>query len=333
MVASIHIVPFAAFNGMQDFLQATHATLELPGLRSLLTRHTLTPTHWLHVPEGSFVTPHEQALVQAVWPALAQQAASTEQEAPPVSLAAWTAAQHGHNIHSQDGWALMAPAHLHITTDSISLLDPSGLALSAQDNAALLQAVQALWAEDGLTLQALPNGHWLAKAPWLHGLALPSLDRAINRDVRAWMPELRQTKTLQRLQTEAQMLLYNHAANDARTAQGLAPINALWVWGTGSIPASPMQTTLQIEVHDTLRTAALRGDYRGWTAAWQTLDQVLLDSVQNAQQNTDSVQWILAGEQQAVTLSPHTPSWFTRLTQGWTSWRKSDPVQALLQQL
>lgn len=327
--SSIHIVPFAAIDGMQAFLQATHTTLGLPELGRWLANQTLAPNHWLRVPEESCSTPHELALLHAAWPTAAQ-----TEPASPLALAAWVAAQHGHALQAGQGWALMAPAHLHITTDSINLLDPAALALSPEHNQALLEAVQALWAEDGLRLELLPNGVWLAQADWLQGLALPSIDKAINRDVRALMPNFRQTQTLQRLQSEAQMLLYNHAVNDARAAQRQAGVNALWVWGTGHTPDVPASTASpHIVVHETLRSAALQGDYYAWHSAWQALDKQLSDWLHAAGHNPSKLQLILCGDTQAVTLRLQKPSLWSRVSHKVTQWRGQDPMLALLQQL
>lgn len=327
--SSTHIVPFAAIDGMQAFLQTTQTPLGLPELGRMLAQQTLAPSDWLRVSEESCNTPHELALLSAAWPT-AQQA----DPAAPLALAAWVAAQHGHALQASQGWALMAPAHLHITTDSINLLDPAALALSHEHNLALLDAVQTLWAEDGMRLELLPNGVWLAQADWLQGLALPSIDKAINHDVRALMPNFRQTQTLQRLQTEAQMLLYNHAVNDARAAQRQAGVNALWVWGTGRTPEMPASATSQaIHVHETLRSPALQGDYYAWHSAWQSLDKELAQWLSTGTHNQAELRLILCGDNQAVTLTLQQPSLWARLSQTITQWRGQDPMLALLQQL
>lgn len=337
MPSSTHIVPFAAISGMHDFLQATKTTLALPALQSWLSKQTLAPSDWLRLPEDSFSAPHELALLNTAWPSTASNGSEHAHTATPLSLAAWVAAQHGHALQAGQGWALMAPAHLHITTDSITLLNPAALGVSSAHNQQLRDAVLSLWAEDGLEIELLPNGVWLAQADWLHGLALPSIDKTINRDVRAWMPNFRQTQTLQRLQTEAQMLLYNHAANDERAAQRQPAVNALWVWGTGVTPTSPTAQASTpahtIHVHDALRIAALQGDYYAWHSAWQTLDQELGQILSNASQQGEAVQLILCGDQQAVTLELHKPSLWSRLSQTVAQWRGQDPLLALLEQL
>lgn len=326
MPATTHIVPFAAISGMTEFLQATKTTLALPGLGDALAKQGLTASDWLRLPEGSHRMPHEQALLNTAWPG------STPER--PWALAALIASNQGHALQAGQGWALMAPSHLHITTDSISLLNPAALALSNEHNQQLLNAIQKLWADDGLQLQLLPNGVWLAQADWLQGLSLPSIDRAINQDVRELMPNFRQTQTLQRLQTEAQMLLYNHAVNDARAAQRQAGVNALWVWGTGYTPdAQESEATQTIVVHDSLRNAALQGDYYGWHEAWTALDQQLSKALQEAAGNPADFELILCGDNQAVSLTLQKPSLWSRLSQSVTQWRSQDPVLGLLQQL
>ena len=66
---------------------------------------------------------------------------------------------------------------------------------------------------------------WLASGPLFADLATASLERVLLRDVRAWMPDVKQARTLHRLHSEMQMLLYTHAFNEERSAQGLSLIH------------------------------------------------------------------------------------------------------------
>jgi hypothetical protein len=65
-----------------------------------------------------------------------------------------------------------------------------------------------------------PRAGWPA-ASCLMDLATASLERVLRRDVAAWMPESpqRAARTLHRLHSEMQMLLYTHPVNDARGAR------------------------------------------------------------------------------------------------------------------
>jgi hypothetical protein len=96
-------------------------------------------------------------------------------------------------------------------------------------------ALIAPWfSDDGITLQYLRADLWLARGAAFKALATASMDRALGRDVRPWMPDPIQGAIIQRLQTELQMLLYTHVFNDLRAERGLPPINSFWVHGTGA---------------------------------------------------------------------------------------------------
>ena len=94
---------------------------------------------------------------------------------------------------------------------------------------------------DGLALEAV--------APTLGLLALPRAVEAqthdpaplAGREAGAWLPSGADGGWLRRLMTEAQMLLHDHPVNAAREARGEAPVNGLWLWGSGgdAPPALP----------------------------------------------------------------------------------------------
>ena len=157
------------------------------------------------------------------------------------------------------------------------------------------------FAEDGITLHYDQPTRWLASSPLFATLATASLERVQGRDVRAWMPNPREARTLHRLQSEMQMLLYTHPFNDARTAQGLPAINSFWVHGTGALPAGLTAPTQPPQVADTLRAPALREDWRAWASAWTTLDAgPLADLLRQAEQG-QPVRLTLSGEHSAQT--------------------------------
>src|SRR5206468_3962008 len=114
---------------------------------------------------------------------------------------------------------------------------------------------------------------WLAQGEIFRTLPTASLDRVVGRSIERWQPAGASGRPLRRLQQEMQMLLYTLPLNDARQRGGLLPVNSFWVSGTGVLPpdvgAAPVPG---LQVTSSLRDAALVGDWRAWTAAWQQLD-------------------------------------------------------------
>ncbi|RMX03613.1 phosphoglycerate mutase [Corticibacter populi] len=338
----IHILPFAAIDGLQEYGTTTGHRPALPQLNRLLAR--LPQRHWLRIGADTPTAPHEFALSHLL-ETLGGPAREFSAEHPPLSLAALQAhaLKLAGSAGQPAGWAFVTPSHLQITTDRIQLTDPAQLQLSPAHSQALLASVQALWEEDGITLHAIAPDRWLAGADWLDGLPTTSLDRAIHRDVRQWMPALGQTGRLQRLQTEIQMLLYHHPVNDARAATGLPAINALWCSGTGRNDHLDALTPglARLHVEESLRQPALAGHIQAWLNQWQTLDADWLPQLEAALARGEDLQLVLCGERHAVILAAATSPasrWHqlgTRLRQ-WRPWataRRTDPVTDLLLEL
>lgn len=276
---------------------ATLATLRstpLPHLAELLT--WLQPVATCGSDEWAFTPPHERALADAIgltgddgalpWAALD----STE----PATPQAW--------FH---------PVHFQVGMDQVNLQPATWL---DEDRSRQLHAALApLCQEDGVDLEFVSAQRWRARGERLRGLACASLDRVAGRSVAPWQPRGDQAAWLRRLQSEAQMLFYTHAANEALEAQGLAPVNGFWADSPGAWTAStPMATPP--EILPSLRHATLAGDPAGWIQAWAALDADVLAGLLAQVQGGEPVQLILGGERRAVSLAPAPRTWLSRWT-------------------
>lgn len=253
------LIPFAAStaDGCRDALQG----LALPHLDRLLQR--LSP-HPASDPgeETDFTPPHERALARHLG-----LPAGAEGTTP---WAAWHLRRAGADGGDTPA-AFVTPCQWQVTTDRVNLTDPAALRLSEAESRRLLDILAPWFAEDGITLAYDQPTRWLARGAVFDGLATASLDRVVQRDVRAWLPDPARARTLHRLHSEMQMLLYTHPFNDERAAQGLPPVNAFWVHGAGRLHAPPSNVP-HPEMPLALRDAALREDWRAWAAAWAEID-------------------------------------------------------------
>ena len=265
MSDSTHLlIPFAACSsdGCREALRA----LALPHLEKLLARLTATRTDT--GAEDALSPPHERALARAYGLG-----------APDGCLpwAAWQARESGREsaagAEDSQAWAWITPCHWRMGRDHILMLHPQALQLDAQDSQALLGAMQPYFVQDGITLEYDAPTLWLARGEPLRGLATASLDRVIGRDVNTWMARGDAARTLRRLQSEMQMLLYTHPVNEERERGGLLPVNSFWASGTGALPAGAGALPAGLRVPHYLRDAALRGDWTAWADAWRLLDQ------------------------------------------------------------
>ncbi len=272
----------------------TLASLALPHLDRLLARLAADPARSSTAEDTSFSTPHERALAQAL--GLPVQDGRTP----------WAAGYRLQQGQPADGkaWAFVTPCQWHVSTDHITLREPEALGLTEESSRALLAIVSPWFAEDGIHLHYDQPTRWLAEAPLLADLATASLDRVLLRDVRAWMPDAAKARTLHRLHSEMQMLLYTHAFNDARAERGLPVVNSFWVHGAGALPPGTTLPALAPTMPLALRDAALREDWRAWASAWQALDAgPVADLLAQAERGTP-VRLTLCGDRSA--LSFHT---------------------------
>lgn len=284
------LIPYAASTaeGCQQALQG----LALPHLDRLLARLSPHTAQTDTGEETSFTPPHERALARAL---------GLPFDDGRTPWAAWHRHQQGQPAHGQ-AWAFITPCQWHVSTDHITLRDPDSLGLDEAASRVLLGIVAPWFAEDGIALHYDQPTRWLASGALFDGLATASLERVLLRDVRPWMPEPRAAqaaRTLHRLHSEMQMLLYTHAFNDERAARGLPVVNSFWVHGTGPLPTpAPTPTTAPTEP-TTLRDAALREDWRTWATAWAALDSGPVADLLRQSESGAPVQLTLCGERNA----------------------------------
>jgi hypothetical protein len=284
------LIPYAASTaeGCQQALQG----LALPHLDRLLARLSPHTAQTDTGEETSFTPPHERALARAL---------GLPFDDGRTPWAAWHRHQQGQPAHGQ-AWAFITPCQWHVSTDHITLRDPDSLGLDEAASRVLLAIVAPWFAEDGIALHYDQPTRWLASGALFDGLATASLERVLLRDVRPWMPEPRAAqaaRTLHRLHSEMQMLLYTHAFNDERAARGLPVVNSFWVHGTGPLPTpAPTPTTAPTEP-TTLRDAALREDWRTWATAWAALDSGPVADLLRQSESGAPVQLTLCGERNA----------------------------------
>ena len=208
-------------------------------------------------------------------------------------------------------WAFVTPCHWQVGTDHITLLDPQALALDEAASRALLDIVAPWLHKDGIALTYDQPTRWLARGDALAHLATPSLERVQGGDVRGWLQhqaqasgqpgaQVQAAQTWQRLHSELQMLLYTHPFNDARSAQGLLPVNAFWVHGAGRLHATA-PSGVPVQVEDALRAPALRQDWAAWASAWAALDAGPLARLHAQMARGTPVQLTLCGQRSAIT--------------------------------
>jgi len=130
------------------------------------------------------------------------------------------------------------PVHLRADPNRLILFDAATVGIDAQEADALLAALNAAF--DAATVRfergAAPS-RWYARLPRVPLLAVPSPRRLNGCAIEHALGGLKRAGNLNRLLTEAQMVLHGDPCNAAREAAGRAPLNSLWFSGVGALPA------------------------------------------------------------------------------------------------
>ncbi len=278
------MIPLAA--PLSDAGREAARSLALPKLGALLT--LLMPQGRDEADEWSLSPPHERAL------AAAQGWMGGDGALP---WAACAAAADGVAVGHQ-AWGLLSPAHWHLGTDQVSLLDPAGLMLDDAASRVFFTAIEDLFTGEGYTLAYGAPSRWYAAHDSLATLPTASLDRVIGRNVDRWLGKDPAARRIRRLQSEVQMRLYTHPLNDERIAQGLLPVNSFWLSGCG---VSQPVAHHDMQIDDRLRAPALVDDWAGWCKAWETLDAGPLAELQATAKSGLPVRLTLCGERASAT--------------------------------
>ena len=280
------MIPFAA--PLSEAGRDAARGLALPSLAALLA--LLLPQGRDDGDEWSLAPPHERAMARELGWVGADGA---------LPWAARAAVADGVAVGHQ-AWGQLTPAHWHLGTDQVSLLDPAGLMLDDAAARAFFAAVHDLFTTDGYTLIYGTPSRWYAAHDSLATLPCASLDRVIGRNVDRWLGKDPAARRIRRLQSEVQMRLYTHPLNDERIAQGLLPVNSFWLSGCGVAQGAAAH---DMQVDERLRAPALADDWAGWCKAWETLDAGPLADLLVAAKAGQSLRLTLCGERSSASFS------------------------------
>ena len=136
-------------------------------------------------------------------------------------------------------WICADPVHLRFHQERLILADSGSFNIELSEAQSMVCDLNTHFADLG-RFHAVAADRWylqLATSSDLHALHVPPLSTMAGRSVENQLPDTAQASTLRRLLNEAQMLLHAHPANAARENAGHLPINSMWLWGAGTLPA------------------------------------------------------------------------------------------------
>jgi hypothetical protein len=195
--------------------------------------------------------------------------------------------------------------HLALGADQANLLDPGQMDLLPEETAALLDTARPLFEGTGFAVDALSPQRWRLRLP--DGLRPQTASPQVvaGQRLNEWWRQDTETRPWRRLLNEIQMAWHEHPVNDARAARGLAPVNALWLYGGGTpwpiAPAGPERVLTGLDAPQ--RT----GDWSAWLDALAELDAQHLRPLAGKKGVPDTAtELLLLGDdrQVALTLKP-----------------------------
>ena len=129
-----------------------------------------------------------------------------------------------------------APVHLEADLDHAVLTPAADISISENEAAALCEALNRHFAEDGLSFDMLSKDQWVVSSSDEILVSTTSLSEAIGRNINFLLPYGETSGYWKKILTEAQMLMYSHDVNSRRNDSGLMTINSLWFYGAGRLP-------------------------------------------------------------------------------------------------
>lgn len=163
-------------------------------------------------------------------------------------------------LHAGDAgdasWLCADPAWVEPDLTGARLLACGRMGLSAAEAESLAGSLVPLLEEQGMTLLPTSPDRWHLRLPsgW-SAPSLPAPEQALGDNLLVHLPQGAEGRPWRILQNELQVLLHQHPLNARRRAAGQPPVNSLWLWGAGVLPAQVCTTLAGVCSDDPLLQA------------------------------------------------------------------------------
>lgn len=156
-----------------------------------------------------------------------------------------------------DIWLSADPAWVQPEMNGVRLLACGQLQLTMEDALAFAVVLRPAFNDAGIELEIITPDRWHLRLPAntpLPDFAAP--EQALGEDLSQHLPQGAEGRRWRVLLNDIQVLLHQHPLNIARLMRGLAPVNSLWLWGSGAL-SSPLASNLIGVISDDLLLTAL----------------------------------------------------------------------------
>lgn len=131
-------------------------------------------------------------------------------------------------------WLYAAPVYLVLQRDTFSLAAPVPLPLALEEIETLTSTLNQHFALDSMQFFWHEN-QWFLRLENNPNVQTSPPEKAINKDIDAFLATGEGAIKWASFTNELQMLLFAHPVNQAREAKGLPAINSIWCYGLGKI--------------------------------------------------------------------------------------------------
>ena len=131
------------------------------------------------------------------------------------------------------------PVYLKVDRDCLYLLGREALEVSQAEADTLTNQINQLYSDTSWTLEVGTANRWYITGEQPFNIKTFPIAEAFGKNVAAFMPQGEDAKQWRAVLNEIQMLLHSSEVNIAREMNRRLPINSVWLWGEGQLPASP----------------------------------------------------------------------------------------------
>ena len=192
------------------------------------------------------------AQLPGLLPALADAFALPAERLPAAALLREAAAR-----DAGDGvWLCADPVYVQPEVNGARLMAWGEMALERDEAETLARPLRPLLGDAGMLLEISTPSRWqLRLRPGTPLPAFATPEAVLGQSLLLHLPQGADGRRWRALFNELQILLHQHPRNRARSAAGLPPVNALWFWGGGALPARPRTRLTALLSQDALARA------------------------------------------------------------------------------
>ena len=177
-------------------------------------------------------------------------------------------------------WLRADPVHLRAERDAVLLVDARHFPLETESADALIGALNAHFAADGLRFFAPNPTRWYVAVDWLPEIATSPLRAAAGRNIDPLLPKGANALIWHRWFNEIQMLFHSHIVNEAREAAGEPTVNSVWFWGGGVLPGAASSPFACVWSDDPLARGLALASGTAWAPLPESAEQWLAQADQ-----------------------------------------------------